>query len=75
MSFPIIGSVTRWQNWNNFGSGAWKMWFMAPWGSWIYAAFVKDTVVYFRQIDIGTDDQDYLMSDWDFGLVAESNRD
>ncbi|MCG8429788.1 MAG: hypothetical protein MJA29_01245, partial [Candidatus Omnitrophica bacterium] len=75
MSFPIIGTTTVWSNWNNFGSGAWNMWFMAPYGSWIYAGFVKDSVSYFKRIDIGTEDADYEMYDWDFGLTPNTPQD
>jgi hypothetical protein len=72
MSFPIIGTTSVWSNWNNFGDGAWNMWFMAPYGSWIYAGFVKDSTTYFKKIDIGSADSNYEMSDWDFGLVADT---
>ena len=68
MSFPIIGGQQVWENWNDFGSGSWRMWFMAPYGSWLYAAFVKGTSTYFKKIDIGGT-LNYSMYDWDFGVV------
>jgi hypothetical protein len=75
MSFPIIGTTSVWENWNNFGSGAWNMWFMAPYGSWIYSAFVKDGTTYWKKIDIGTEDSNYEISDWDFGLTSNTPAD
>jgi len=64
--FPIIGTSTVWSEWNNFGSGAWNMWFMAPYGEWIYAAFVKSNVAYFKKINIGGSNGDYPMTTWEF---------
>jgi hypothetical protein len=75
MAFPVIGSTTVWENWNNFGAGAWNMWFMAPYGSWCYSAFVKSDVTYFKKINIGTSDANYEISDWDFGIVTPSPAD
>jgi hypothetical protein len=64
--FPIIGSPTVWGNWNSFGSSAWNMWFMAPYGSWMYCGFVKSNTEYFRKVYIGTDDADYEINTWEF---------
>ena len=64
--FPIIGSTTVWSEWNNFGASAWNMWFMAPYGSWLYAGFVKSNTPYFRRLNIGSEDGDYTISSWDF---------
>jgi hypothetical protein len=72
MSFPIIGSKSVWSNWNNFGSGAWRSWFMAPYGSWVYCGFVKSNLAYFKKIYIGSADPNYPFSDWDFGLTPNS---
>jgi hypothetical protein len=70
MSFPIIGTTSVWENWAGFGIGSWNMWFMAPYGSWIYAGFVKNNTSYFKKINIGTEDPNYEISDWDFGLAV-----
>jgi hypothetical protein len=75
MSFPIIDSLSVWENWDNFGSGAWNMWFMAPYGSWMYCGFVKSNVSYFRRVDIGTDDANYDIYSWDFGTVSNTPED
>jgi hypothetical protein len=48
------------------------MWFMAPYGSWVYAGFVKDNAAYFRKINIGSADPNYEMITWDFGLAANT---
>jgi len=75
MSFPIIGTTSVWENWNGFGIGSWNMWFMAPYGSWIYAGFVKNNVSYFKKINIGTSDPNYELSTWDFGLAVNPPSD
>jgi len=64
MSFPIIGGKHVWNEWAGYGSSNWYMWFMAPYGSWLYAGFIKDFQIEFKKIDIGGD-QDYPMYDWD----------
>jgi len=71
MSFPIISTTSVWENWDGFGIGAWNMWFMAPYGSWCYSAFVKDGITYFKKINIGTSDPNYEISDWDFGVTPD----
>lgn len=75
MSFPIIESFAIWSNWANAGSGAWNMWFMAPYGEWVYSGFVKDNTAYFRQIDIGVTDGNYIIQTWDFGLASNTPGD
>ena len=72
MSFPIIGSKTVWADWDALGLGSWRMWFMAPYGSWVYAGFVKDNTPLFKKIDIGSSDVNYEISSWDFGLVSDT---
>ncbi len=72
MSFPIIGASTQWSNWFNFGSTAWQMWFMAPYGSWIYAGFVKSGVTYFKKIYTGITSGDYPMENWVFALASDT---
>jgi hypothetical protein len=73
--FPIIGTTTVWGNWDSFGSSAWNMWFMAPYGSWAYCGFVKSNVTYFKKVYIGTSDADYEISTWDFGLATNTPED
>ena len=68
--FPIIGSPSVWSDWSSFGLGAWNMWFMAPYGEWVYCGFVKNDVNYFRKINIGTSDPNYDFTTWDFGLAV-----
>jgi hypothetical protein len=51
------------------------MWFMAPYGSWIYAGFVEDDAPVFKKIDIGSSNANYPMSDWDFAEVAANPED
>ena len=75
MSFPIIGSKSVWADWDGYGQGSWRMWFMAPYGSWIYAGFVKDDVAEFKKINIGSSDANYPISDWDFGEVSNNPED
>lgn len=75
MSFPIIGTASVWENWANSGLGAWRMWFMAPYGSWIYAAFVRDNEVTYEKIDIGPVDPNYERYSWNFGLAANTPED
>lgn len=70
--FPIIGSPTVWSEWASFGSSSWNMWFMAPYGSWIYAGFVKSNTAYFRKINIGVSDSDYPLIPWEFGLAINT---
>lgn len=72
MSFPIIGTQSVWDNWAGFGFGSWQMWFQAPYGSWIYAGYVKNNVPVFKKIDIGSADPNYDIIDWDFGLTADT---
>lgn len=69
MAFPIIGSLAVWSDWNAYGTGAWNMWFMAPYGSWMYCGFVKNNVPSFKKIDIGVDDGNYPIYSWAFGDV------
>jgi len=75
MSFPIIGSKSVWADWNGLGQGSWRMWFMAPYGSWCYAGFVEDDAPVFKKIDLGESDANYPISDWDFGEVANNPED
>jgi len=51
------------------------MWFMAPYGSWIYAGFVRDNEVTYEKIDIGPVDTNYERYSWDFGLAANTPED
>jgi len=75
MSFPIIGAQSVWENWNSAGFGSWQMWFMAPYGSWMYMGYVKNNAPVFKKVDIGTEDPDYEMISWDFGLAADTPED
>lgn len=72
MSFPIIGAKSVWADWGGSGLGSWRMWFMAPYGSWIFAGFVTDNVVSWKKINIGTSDANYELTDWDFGLTPNT---
>lgn len=75
MSFPIIGTSSVWANWNGSGLGSWRMWFMAPYGSWVYAAFVHDNEVTYEKINIGPVDPNYERYSWDFGLAVNPPED
>lgn len=73
--FPIIGSRTVWGEWNSFGSTSWNMWFMAPYGSWMYCGFVKSNTPYFKKVYIGNDDADYPIYTWDFDTALTTPED
>jgi hypothetical protein len=75
MSFPVIGSKSVWADWAGFGIGSWNMWFMAPYGVWVYSGFVKNNIAYFKKINIGTPSTNYPMSDWLFELATSSPED
>lgn len=72
MSFPIIGTQSAWEQWNNRGFGSWQMWFTAAYGSWMYTGYVKNNSPVFKKVNIGASDVDYDIEDWDFGLAVNT---
>lgn len=70
MAIEIIGSQQTWENWNNSGSGTWRLWFMAPYGQWIYSAWVQNNTVLWERINTATTDQNYTIGSWDMTGIA-----
>jgi len=66
MGIEAIGQKTIWTNWETYGASSWNMWFMAPYGAWMYCGFSKNNVSEFKKVYIGTDLLDYEITDWEF---------
>jgi len=75
MAFNTIGQKTVWDNWGTYGAGSWNMWFMAPYGSWMYCGFSKNNVSEFKRVYIGSDLLDYDIYDWEFDSGAINTPD
>jgi len=75
MAFETIGQKTIWNNWGVYGSGGWNMWFMAPYGAWMYCGFSKNNTSEFKKVYIGTDLLDYEIYDWEFDVAAVETPD
>jgi hypothetical protein len=75
MGIEIIGAQQTWENWSNNGAGAWRLWFMAPYGQWIYSAWVSNNSVVYKRIDTGTTDQNYSLETWDMSGASSPPSD